>query len=236
VPFVFLMAGVATLRWLDMRLAFAPLIVWQAIRAIGLAFTAFALVFQLFYMYVSRGEVYSPGANDNASGVGVVLALAEHLHQAPPAYLDMHYVLFTAEETGLIGSEQFVKGTELNKENTYVINLDMVGAGRRLCYVRGSGLLPPRFTAGQLNALLREAHPSIEPHYYLVGNSDFASFLAKGFRATSLTTKGDARAETVFHTDRDTINYIDVESLQLTANVVSKTINLLDEREGRVGS
>ena len=232
VPFVFLMAGAAALRWLDMRFSFAPLIVWQTIRTIGLAFAVFSLVFQMIYLYISRGDVYSPGANDNASGVAVVLALARQLHEASLAHLDTHYALLTAEEMGLIGSQQFVKETNLPKENTYVINLDMVGTGRRLCYVRGSGLLPPRFTDRYLNALLRESHPPIKPHYYFMGDSDFASFLAKGFRATSLLTAGDDRAETVYHTDRDTIDHVAAESLQLTANVVAGVMRLLDERIG----
>jgi hypothetical protein len=229
VPFVFLVTGAAALRWLDMRFPFSPLIVWQTIRTIGLALAVFSLVFQMIYLYISRGDVYSPGANDNASGVAVVLALARHLREASLAHLDTHYVLFTAEEMGLIGSQQFVQGTSLPKENTYVINLDMVGTGRRLCYVRGSGLLPPRFTDRYLNALLRESHPSIKRHYYFMGDSDSASFLAKGFRATSLLTTGDDRAETVYHTDHDTIDYIDAESLQTTANALIKFMHLLDE-------
>ncbi len=236
VPFVFLMSGLAALRWLDMRFSWllpAPIIVWQVARAIGLAFSVFLLIFKLVYTYISRGNAYSPGANDNASGVGVVLALSRYFHDTPPAHLDVNYVLFTAEELGLIGSERFVKETELKKGNTYVINLDMVGSGKQLCYVRGSGLLPPRFTDGRLNALFMEAHPSIKRHYYFMGNSDFASFVAKGFHAASLCTKGDSRAEMVYHTERDTIDNVDIESLQITAETVRKVIRLLDERMGK---
>lgn len=232
-PFVFAMAGAAALRWLDIRFPFAPLIVWQVIRAIGLTFSVFFLIFELFYMVISRGNAYSPGANDNASGVSVVLALARHFHHAPPAHLDMHYVLFTAEEVGLIGSERFAKETELPKESTYVINLDMVGAGKQLCYVRGSGLMPPRFTDGELNALFRKACPATKGRYYFLGNTDFASFAAKGFRTASLCTKGDSLAQLVYHTERDTLDLVDAEALQLTADTVRKVIRLLDERIGR---
>jgi len=232
-PFVFAMAGAAALRWLDMRSPFAPFIVWQVIRAIGLAFSVFFLIFGLFYMYISRGNAYSPGANDNASGVGVVLALARHFHHAPPVRLDMHYLLCTAEELGLIGSERFARETELPKESTYVINLDMVGAGKQLCYVRGSGLIPPRFTDSKLNALLRKAYPAIKGHYYFMGNTDFASFAAKGFHAASLCTKGDSRAQMVYHTERDTLDFVDAEALQITADTVRKVIQLLDERVGK---
>jgi hypothetical protein len=231
-PFVFAMAGAAALRWLDMRLALPLHFFWQPMRDIGLAFAAFLLIFESFYMYISRGDAYSPGANDNASGVGVVLALARHLHKAPSAHLDMHYVLFTAEEVGLIGSERFVRATELPKESTYVINLDMVGAGKQLCYVRASGLIPPRLTDRELNALFTEAYPAIKSHYYFMGNSDFASFAAKGFRTASLCTKGDSQAETVYHTERDTLEHVDAESLHLTADTVRKVIRLLDERIG----
>ncbi len=230
VPVVFLMSVAAALRWIDMRVTFAPLSVWQAIRAFGLAFSVASLLFQLFYLYISRGDSYSPGANDNASGVGVVLALSQHLHETPPTHLDTYYVLFTAEEVGLIGSERFAKETELPKDSTYVINLDMVGAGKQLCYVRGSGLIPPRFTDSELNALFREAYAAIKSHYYFMGNTDFASFVAKGFRAASLCTKGDSQARLVYHTELDTIDYIDVDSLQLAADTVSQAVRLLDER------
>ncbi len=233
VPFVFLMAGAAALRWLDMRFSFAPLIVWQTIRTLGLALAIFSLVFQVIYLYISRGNVYSPGANDNASGVAVILALAQHAQELSLAYLDTHYVLFTAEELGLIGSQQFAKGTSLPRENTYVVNLDMVGTGRRLCYVRGSGLLPPRFTDRHLNALLRESDPSIKPYYYFMGDSDSTSFLARGFRAAWLVTMGDDRAEMVYHTDRDTIDHVDAESLQLAGNAVIQLMHRLDEETGK---
>jgi len=231
-PFVLIMSGLAVLRWVDMRVPFAPPIVWQVVRAVGLALSLFFLVFELFYAYISRSNAYSPGANDNASGVGVVLALAGHFQDAPPDHLDMLYVLFTAEELGLIGSERFVKGTELSKEDTCVINLDMVGSGRQLCYVRGSGLMPPRLTDGRLNGMLRKACPDIKRHYYFMGNTDFSSFVTKGYRAASLCTKGDSRAEMVYHTERDTIDFVDEESLQMTADAVRRAVRLLDESYG----
>lgn len=231
-PFVLSMTAVAALRWLDARVAFAPIVIWQAMRALGLAFSGFLLVFEAFYMYISRSESFSPGANDNASGVGVVLALARHFHNDPLAHLDVNHALFTAEELGLVGSERFAKVTELQRNRTYVINLDMVGTGKELCYVRGSGLLPPRLTDRELNSLLREAHPAIQGHYYFMGDSDFSSFVAQGFRTASLCAKGGAFGEPGYHTDRDTIDYIHLAALQLAADTVRKAVRLLDERLG----
>ncbi len=229
-PFVLLMTAVATLRWLDMRLGFAPLAVWYTLRAFGVAASVSFVALHLLYMYISQGNLYSPGANDNASGVGVVLALARHFQRLPLAHLDTYYILFTAEEVGLFGSERFVHQTALPRDDTYVFNLDMVGSGNELCYVRGSGPIPLRFTDNELNALLRQAHPEIKRHFYFMSNSDFSPFAAKGFRTASLCTQGDTHGELVYHTDRDTIEYVDVASLQLAADTLSKAIRLLDQQ------
>lgn len=231
-PFVLLMTAIATLRWLDMRLSFAPLAAWHAARAFGVAVSILFVLLHLFYMYISRGNLYSPGANDNASGVGVVLALASHFQQLPLAHLDTYYVLFTAEEVGLVGSERFVHQTKLPRDGTYVFNLDMVGSGNELCYVRGAGPIPLRFTDNGLNALLRQACPEIKRTFYFMSNSDFSPFAAKGFRTASLRTQGDAHGELVYHTDRDTVEYVEVASLQLAADTVSRAIRLLDQRMG----
>jgi Zn-dependent M28 family amino/carboxypeptidase len=49
----------------------------------------------------------SPGANDNASGAAVVLALARYLHDAPSRTAPVTVVLFDQEEIGLVGSRAF---------------------------------------------------------------------------------------------------------------------------------
>jgi len=230
VPFIFLMSMLAALRWLDLRLGWFPFMAWRAIRAAGLVFPVAYLLFEACFMVVSRGKAFSPGANDNASGVGVVLALANHFRSEPLAYLDVCCLLFTAEELGLIGSQQWVRSTDLDKKSTYVINLDMVGSGTRLCYITGSELLPPRFTDHELNTLFKQVQPNAKGKFYWMGNSDFHPFLVKGYRAASLDVTGDARADTVYHTERDVIDYVSAEALQLTADAVRKVIRLLDER------
>ena len=232
-PFAVAMSAVAGLRWLDMYWPFAPSRVWPALRVIALVPAVGFVLFEVFYSYVSRGSAFSPGANDNASGVGAVVALAKRFREAPPAHLQMQYLLFTGEESGMVGSRRFVKEADLDKSRTFVINLDMVGSGKQICYVRGAQLLPPRFTDRGLNALLREANPAIRAHYYWMGNSDFDSFLARGFRATSLCVRGDARSEEVYHTERDTLDRVSADTLQMVAETAERTVRLLDEQVAR---
>ena len=67
------------------------------------------------------------GADDNASGVAVMLNLANRLKDKNPNnnYL---FIAFSGEEMGLLGSNYFVKNPTIDtKKVNYMINMDMVG-------------------------------------------------------------------------------------------------------------
>jgi hypothetical protein len=70
------------------------------------------------------------GADDNASGVAGVLALAHHFSNEKRIEERFNYIFacFSGEEIGLIGSKDFVKNKLRNKENiSFMINFDMIG-------------------------------------------------------------------------------------------------------------
>ena len=67
------------------------------------------------------------GADDNASGVGVLLNLAMKLQEANTGnnYL---FMAFSGEEMGLLGSNYFTKNPTIELSNAnYMLNMDMVG-------------------------------------------------------------------------------------------------------------
>ncbi len=75
-------------------------------------------------------EVYYPGANDNASGVAVLLSLARYYAQNSPKHT-LVFVFFTGEEQGLAGSWNYVRRPAVPLKNIAAcVNLDMVGSGR----------------------------------------------------------------------------------------------------------
>ena len=75
-----------------------------------------------------NGDTIYNGALDNASGVAVVLAIAEHFANLPPAQRPKRSSLFlfpTAEEQGLLGAEWYSKHPVVPLEKTAAnINLD----------------------------------------------------------------------------------------------------------------
>jgi hypothetical protein len=72
-----------------------------------------------------RDGVLFPGADDNASGVSVLLALARHLRNAPPRHTVL-FAAFDAEELGLRGSRAFVGAPPAPGPFVLVLNLDML--------------------------------------------------------------------------------------------------------------
>jgi aminopeptidase YwaD len=74
-------------------------------------------------------ETFFPGANDDASGVALLLALAKHYAKNPARY-SVAFISFAGEEGGLHGSKYFSENPlfPLNKTR-FLTNLDLVGTG-----------------------------------------------------------------------------------------------------------
>ncbi len=91
------------------------------------------IVLTAHYDHLGRmgSATYFPGANDNASGVAMILNLARHYakNDKKPHY-SMAFIAFGAEESGLIGSRYFVNNPPfLLTKIKFLINLDLAGTG-----------------------------------------------------------------------------------------------------------
>ena len=75
------------------------------------------------------GNVIFPGANDNASGVSLLLNLASFFIKNKLKY-NIIFNCFGAEELGLLGSKYFTENPLIELENIkLLLNLDIVGTG-----------------------------------------------------------------------------------------------------------
>ena len=86
-------------------------------------------------------NVYFPGANDNASGVAMLLNLVHHYTNKSPPAKTIIFIAFGAEESGLIGSKYFVKNPTipLSKIN-FVFNMDLMGTGSEGATIVNGGI------------------------------------------------------------------------------------------------
>ena len=74
-------------------------------------------------------DTYFPGANDNASGVALLLSLAKYYASHPQKY-SIGFILFGCEEIGLVGSKYYSENPiiPLNKIR-FLTNTDLAGTG-----------------------------------------------------------------------------------------------------------
>jgi hypothetical protein len=99
---------------------------------------------------------YSLGANDNASSVGTMLALAERLRDQPLQNTEIWLAFTGCEESGCEGMVSLIKehGNEL-KEALF-IDFEMVGIGDSLRYIHAEGNLRRQHIPKEVELLLKE--------------------------------------------------------------------------------
>jgi len=89
------------------------------------------LVFSAHYDHLgAMGKTaYFPGANDNASGVSMLLNLAKYFQKNPSRY-SVAFLLFSGEEAGLLGSKYYTEHPLFPlKQIKFLTNLDLLGTG-----------------------------------------------------------------------------------------------------------
>lgn len=168
------------------------------------------------------------GADDSASGIAVILEVAEVLKKIKTPYT-IKFVAFGAEEAGLRGSKYYVSQmSEADIDNTVaMINLDSLAVGDKM-YVYGdegdNGFVREQaLNLAERMKLNLETNPGLNPDYPAGTTglwSDHAPFVKVGipygyFESTNWEL-GDMDGYTqtekdgeIWHTEKDTISYIE---------------------------
>jgi len=195
------------------------------------------VVLSAHYDHLGRGwpEAYAgnegrvhPGADDNASGVAVLLELARSFAEGDPPSRTLVFAAFTGEEAGRLGSRHFVQrpGPFALDGVRAVINLDTVGRlGRREISVLGTGTAEewPHVFRG-VSYLTGVGSRSVPES---VEASDQMSFIERGVPAVQIFT--DAHAD--YHRPGDTADKVDTAGLVRIATFVKEAVAYLAERE-----
>ena len=91
------------------------------------------IVFTAHYDHLGRmgSKTYFPGANDNASGISLMLDLGK-FYQADSIKYDVVFIAFAGEEAGLIGSKHFTENPFFAlRKIKFLINMDLMGNGEQ---------------------------------------------------------------------------------------------------------
>ena len=210
------------------------------------------IVLSAHYDSVSHG----PGAGDDASGCGVVIAAAADLARTPLEHT-IRVVLFDAEETGLKGSRAWVAALPQAQRDRILANLnvEMVGwAGSKGPTIhafpveaRGEKTMAPGWL---VHSLLRSGE-AVGWEYEVIDNrasllaqlvlrtsrvrlgADANSFQEQGIPALSVSDSALLAMDPAFHKPTDTAARLDPARMDRWTVAVSAAVRRLDRLAGR---
>jgi hypothetical protein len=172
------------------------------------------------------------GADDNASGVALMLQLAEQLKAGRAKNNNYLFIAFSGEEMGLFGSKYFVENPTINlgKVN-YMLNMDMVGRlnEEKILSVNGAGTSPvwaevlEGLSIGGISAVTSESG---------IGPSDHTSFYLKDIPVLHFFTGQHED----YHKPEDDAELVNYQGLLLTTEYIMALIEELDGDEKLVFS
>ena len=148
----------------------------------------------------------APGASDNATGTATILEIAGILAGRNEIGNNC-FVLFGAEELGLLGSRHYVSTLDQASKDRIkaMLNFDMVGVGDEAWWLIGTGSLQKR-----MNGLAAEMDIDTVNSSLTGTSSDHASFLAAGIPALMFHRWQDP----LLHTPQDVSDRVKPEYLE----------------------
>ncbi|MBT8284717.1 MAG: DUF4910 domain-containing protein, partial [Flavobacteriaceae bacterium] len=174
-----------------------------------------------------RGEAaIHNGADDNASGVAVLLQLAQKLKKSELKGNNYLIMAFSGEEIGLLGSNYFAKNPTVDLEDVnYMINMDMVGRLRdsKVLSVSGTGTAPiwPQVlnsTNQDFELVLKESG---------VGPSDHTSFYLQDIPVLHFFTGQHED----YHKPTDDAEKLNYEGMEKITSYIMEVITELNDDE-----
>lgn len=153
-------------------------------------------------------------ANDNASGVAVMLELARLLHNVPTD-TEIRFIAFDVEEDGLIGSRHYVEQLGADSERVIgMLNFDMLAAKKEKTVKIYSADGQESFLSDLLKS--NENYKDIQVREYNSGGtSDHASFHPKAIPNLFFSHPA---VHGEYHNENDTIEHISSDMLAYAAD------------------
>src|SRR4051812_20614984 len=187
----------------------------RLLRALGTIFAAGATA----AMADIGSRAVVPGANDNLSAVGVVVALARSLNAHPPAGVRVIIVSTGSEESFMEGMQAFGRRhfPDLPAATTEFVCLECVGSPE-LCVVEGEGMLLMRdYTESSRDALARAgaaAGVALRRGLRTVAATDGLIALRAGYPTCTLGGVDETKFPSNYHWPSDTPDNLSWESVE----------------------
>lgn len=179
---------------------------------------------------------YSPGANDNASAVGGLLALAARLKQEPLRHTRLWLVFTGCEETGCDGLINFLKEYGPDLKEAFFLDFELVGIGDRLVYLQREGLMRPRRIHPEVEKLLQEVGGKFPIRPFRAGMvgafTEMGVVWEKGYRGVCLLVQqGEKGWMPEWHRLTDRAERLEAGALEQAHHFAWALLQKLDQRD-----
>lgn len=172
----------------------------------------------------------SPGADDDASGVAIVLQLAEIMSK----YVfnsTITFILFSGEEQGKFGSSAYAKAAKTNGDNIVgVLALDKVGYAN----TADEGSKVVHHSNSESDWMVDISSEMAQTYQQYIGlevlrwsqdpASDHVSFVEQGFHGTDFVRYA---INPFYHTSEDTLEHMNITYLTKVCNLTLATISTI---------
>ncbi len=168
-------------------------------------------------------DVYFPGANDNASGVAMILTLADYYNDHKPRY-SMVFIALAAEELGILGAKAFVNDPLIELKNIkFLINFDLAGTGDEGIKVVNGSVYKDKFELLTMINQEKSLVPKIEKRGEAC-NSDHCMFYQKGVPCFYIYTLGGSKA---YHDIYDTPDALSLAAFSNYTTLITDFFSML---------
>jgi hypothetical protein len=177
---------------------------------------------------------YSPGANDNASSVGTVLAIAERLKAQPLQKTEIWLAFTGCEETSGDGALALIRQYGERLKEAVFIDFEMVGIGDRIGYIREEGNISRYTIPAELEALIKNVGQSYgmeSANGPMVGAATECSVLLKHkYKAACIIAYRHGRKEMAeWHRLTDIPDHLELASLERIQKFAWELLYRLDQ-------
>lgn len=207
-------------------------------RVVSLPFALIAL--GLFLLTIQADFTpYTAGANDNASGAGVVLSVAERLKKRPLVHTAVWTVLSGCEEVGCYGAEAFARAHRNELGRPIWLTLDSVGGSNATpIYLKRERFLLTARSDAELLVLaggVATSHPELDAQARsFSGAYTEGSIGAKyGFRVLTLMALPRGELVTHWHRSTDVLENVDTGVVERTETFLWELLQQIDQQGGK---
>ena len=138
-------------------------------------------------------DTYFPGANDNASGVAMILNLAKHYSTHQPKYTTI-FIALSGEELGILGAKAFTDHPLIDLAKIkFLVNFDLAGTGEEGIRIVNGSIFKEKFDLISKINQQQNLLPKIDIRGAAC-NSDHCFFYQNGVPCFYIYTQGGIRA------------------------------------------